>query len=160
MDGEGTENVLVPKKKRKAKRALSEEEDLPPPPPPMRTIRLEVSLLAEGQTLEYNVLDDARAKGMVEGAWEEPEKIEDEEAAPEANGGGEFPPSSSAAGPSNGGGLAAMLGEDISAEEMARMLEEKYGDADKPKKKKAKVSCISYCEVSADDVDTEEASGL
>ncbi|KAK4686053.1 hypothetical protein P7C73_g4079, partial [Tremellales sp. Uapishka_1] len=73
---EGQEPVTEPpKKKRRKQRSPSEDEDLPPPPPPMKTIRLEREMLPEGQTLDWDVLEEARDKGMVAG-WERGEEME------------------------------------------------------------------------------------
>ena len=134
LDGNATQeteptNVLIPKKRR-ARRSPSSDEDLPPPPPPMRTIRLERDLLPQGETLEWNILDDAREKGMVD-VW----TSIDEERDGAVNGGMELDAQlpDSSAGPV--AGLFEPDGGDEDAEDIARRLEEKYGD----KKKKVKV---------------------
>jgi hypothetical protein len=136
--GEPVENVLVPKKKRKPKRALSEDEDLPPPPPPMQTLRLERPLVPSDDTMEWNILDDARERGLAPwtiGEPEEKETVQPSASAPagdEVMADGDGPP----AEPFGAGGLFNM-DEDLSPEEIARRLEEKY---DKPKKKSKVVS--------------------
>jgi hypothetical protein len=136
--GEPAENVLVPKKKRKPKRALSEDEDLPPPPPPMQTLRLERPLVPSDDTMEWNILDDARERGLMPwtiGEPDEKETVQPLGPAPtgeEAMADGDGPP----AEPFGAGGLFNM-DEDLSPEEIARRLEEKY---DKPKKKSKVVS--------------------
>lgn len=143
-DAEGA-NVLVPKKKGK-KRARS-ADDLPPPPPPMQTIRLERNLLGPNETLEWNILEDAKEQGMVI-AWGEEDKPEDDEGSAAA----------AAAGPSGAGGDAALpgppgeadpfggdlFGMEGSAEEIAARLEAKYGD--KKPKKKAGLPCSQWAD--------------
>ena len=133
IPGEEPTNILIPKRKR-ARRSPSSDEDLPPPPPPMKTIRLERQLEPEGQTLEWNILDEAQEKGMIDvwGAGEETRDIVAEEAM-EGN---------AISGPSEIGPAAQLLGpggDDVDPEEIARRLEEKYGE-----KKKIKVGCSSF----------------
>ena len=107
----------------------------------MKTIRLERQLGPEGSTLEWNILDDAREKGMVD-VWapveEDKEVVEDggmEVDGPVTGpaGTGAFP----VAGPGTDP-VAGLLpgGDDEDAEAIARRLEDKYGD----KKRKVKVS--------------------
>ena len=133
--------TLVPKKKARP-RAVS--EDLPPPPPPMRTIRLEKDLVLGDGMVEWNILDDAREKGMVDD-WVDKEADDEDDEGMEVDGDGPAPglagssdlpadvDGQPAAGPSTG--LAGLLSLDGDAEEIARRLEEKYGDAAKPKAK-------------------------
>ena len=119
----------------------------------MRTIRLERTLdLGAPEPLQWNILDDARDKGMVED-WtkddDEGEGMEvDRDVAPlpgqEGTAsvglglGGDVPPSDA---PSVSGSAAVgLLGLDGDAEEIARRLEEKYGGAPK----KPKVSMNPY----------------
>ena len=131
-------NELVPKKKRPRRRSPSEEEDLPPPPPPMKTIRLERTMLEPGSTLEWNILEDARERGMVE-VWAAPDEEREERPKPQT-----VVPDGS--GPSSAIPLDAPVvpGLDFDdlreAEEIARQLEEKYGDQNKPKKRRKPVS--------------------
>ncbi|WRT69838.1 uncharacterized protein IL334_006829 [Kwoniella shivajii] len=154
LEGEdGETNVLIPKKKKRARpRSPSEDEDLPPPPPPMKTIRLEKSMLAEGETLEWNVLDEARDKGMVAEIWGVAEDVaepikdgmeEGMEVDPSipiegeiaATNGHTLEVSQPIAGPSSGPLYGLGLGDE-DPEEIARRLEEKYGDDNKSKKAK------------------------
>lgn len=131
---EGTTNVLVPKKKR-ARRSPSSDEDLPPPPPPMKTIRLERELAPEGQTLEWNILDDAREKGMVSD-WGQVEEEKDVAAdgATEVDGLIDGPLA----------GLLGSAGSDEAPEVIAKRLEEKYGDGKSGETKKAKRAKVSW----------------
>ena len=129
--GEEPINVLVPKKKR-ARRSPSEDDEIPPAPPPMRTIRLERALVPEGQTLDWNILDDARDQGMVD-VWGQVEEDKDipvdnvmELDAPAGSMGQEV--------------IGLGLGGDLDAEEMARRFDEKYEKQEKQEKRKAKVS--------------------
>ncbi|WOO82171.1 uncharacterized protein LOC62_04G005672 [Vanrija pseudolonga] len=75
-DAEGageTVNELKPKKKKRARpRSPSEDEDLPPPPP-MPTIRLEIALPADDETLDWNFIETAASAGFegVFNAWGE-----------------------------------------------------------------------------------------
>jgi hypothetical protein len=100
----------------------------------MQTIRLEKALLPPGATLEWNILDEAKEKGLVH-VWAEAEEKELGEEAEKgiANGdavgmegdlGGQ-------GGPLGGTGIFGLDGE-LSPEEIARRYEEKY---DKPRKK-------------------------
>jgi hypothetical protein len=50
--------------KKKRARAASVDE-MPPPPPPMLTIRVDREFEDDYETLEWNILDDARERGMV-----------------------------------------------------------------------------------------------
>ena len=140
----GAVTTLVPKK-RSRPRAIS--EDLPPPPPPMRTIRLERKLILGDGMFEWNILDDAREKGMVDD-WEAKDGDDDDDegmevdgtaagpAAPVVPGSSDLPPDidgQPTAGPSNG--PSGLMNLDGDAEEIARRLEEKYGDAPKAKPK-------------------------
>ena len=126
-EGEVT-NVLVPKKKARRKRSPSSDEDLPVAPPPMKTIRLERMLDPHGGTMEWNILEDAREKGMVEDWVEEEKEVAEMPRAGEADHA-----VASVAAPSTGGSFLDLADGD--PEEIARRLEEKYGDA-KPKKPK------------------------
>lgn len=144
---DGAENVLVPKKKKRARlRSPSEDEDLAPPPPPMKTIRLERPLVQNGETMEWNILDDARANGLCV-AWgvgvvdDLPGSVPGT-MTPGAAGmsglteeGMEID-GSPVAGSSTGGVLGIGFADE-DPEEIARKLEEKYGD----KKKTKKVRC-------------------
>ncbi|WVR07923.1 hypothetical protein IAU60_004966 [Kwoniella sp. DSM 27419] len=134
-------NVLVPKKKKRV-RPRSPSEDVAPPPP-IKTIRLEKAMLKEGETLEWNILDDAREQGMIAEIWavteeEVPTNLPmDVEGAVNGNGMGEAEASNGpTAGPSSRPLFSNLVDED--PEEIARRLEEKYGDAPKPKKTKIK----------------------
>lgn len=142
---DGTENVLIPKKKKRARlRSPSEDEDLAPPPPPMKTIRLERPLVQDGETMEWNILDDARANGLCV-AWgvgvvdDLPGSVPGT-ITPGASGmsgvveEGMEVDGSPMAGPSTGG-ILGMGFADEDPEEIARKLEEKYGDKKKTKKK-------------------------
>ena len=134
--GEESPNILIPKKKR-ARRSPSSDEDLPPPLPPMRTIRLERQLEPEGHTLEWNILDEAQEKGMV-GVWGPEEEARDIV-------GGEAMELNAVSGPSDMGPAAQLLGpgsDEVDPEEIARRLEEKYGE-----KKKIKVGCFDFAGV-------------
>ncbi|WVF68361.1 hypothetical protein IAT40_003126 [Kwoniella sp. CBS 6097] len=151
VTAEGEVNVLAPKKKKRVRpRSPSEDVDLPPPPPPMRTIRLESKMLPEGETLEWDILEDARTHGMVAEVWAVAEDDmpikEGEEGAVtagvqadgqghegEANGLSNGP---GPAGPSSGPLFGLGFGDE-DPEEIARRLEEKYGE-DNRKSKKAK----------------------
>lgn len=136
VTGEEPANVLIPKKKR-ARRSPSSDEDLPPPPPPMKTMRLERELVPDGQTLEWNILDDAREKGMIsEWAPVEEERDVTVDGGMDVDGQGPAPSDGPAAGLLGPGGI------DEDAEAIARRLEEKY--AEPKKKKKVKVS-LSRC---------------
>nr|XP_019043705.1 hypothetical protein I302_08286 [Kwoniella bestiolae CBS 10118]OCF22635.1 hypothetical protein I302_08286 [Kwoniella bestiolae CBS 10118] len=145
---EGETNVLVPKKKKRAKlRSPSEEEDLPPPPPPIKTIRLERAMLPAGETLEWNILDDAREKGMLGEVWSiaedvPVENLKDEngmdiDGAPALPNGHEVLPGEAPAGPSSGPLFGLGFGDET-PEEVARRLEAKYGGEDEKKSKKSK----------------------
>lgn len=127
-------NVLVPKKKR-ARRSPSSDEDLPPAPPPMQTIRLERQLDPEGSTLEWNILDDAREKGMVD-VWgpvdEEVELVVD--VGLEVDGSATLPAAGTVAG------LLGLGGDDEDEVEIARRFEEKFEET-----KKIKVRRLDLC---------------
>ncbi|WVQ95912.1 hypothetical protein IAU59_003011 [Kwoniella sp. CBS 9459] len=149
VTAEGEVNVLAPKKKKRVRpRSPSEDVDLPPPPPPMRTIRLESQMMPEGETLEWDILEDARAHGMVAEVWA---VAEDDVPAKEGEGGaaglqadgqadeGEVNGLSNGPGPAgpSSGPLFGLGFGDEDPEEIARRLEERYGD-DNRKSKKAK----------------------
>lgn len=144
QEGDGEQlNVLVPKKKVKRRREMSTDDDLPPPPPPMKTIRLEHALLPdkEGDTLEWNILEDAQQRGMVE-VWVPPEERKKAKVPVEAGDAAEVL-GDGFAGVREGNILSGLFGgDDISPEEMARRLEEKY-ELPAKKKKKVKVGCVS-----------------
>jgi len=128
-------NTLEPKKKARKRRAPS-EDDMPAPPPPMKTIRLTIDLsqLKTGVTIEYNVLDNAKELGMVD-EWPmdlgerevKGDDLDGEDGTPGVDG--EIPGGVPKAPPPVG----LRLDED-DAIEIARRLEEKYGDK-KPAKK-------------------------
>lgn len=123
VNGEGsTAPITVLKPKRKRKRPPV--DDLPPPPPPMKTIRLERSFNPEEETLEWNILDDARAHGMISDipmdVIPEPEDVFDKPGGLNEEG-----------TPSGIGGLFGMGGVDETPEQIAARLEAKY---DRPKK--------------------------
>ncbi|WWC92660.1 uncharacterized protein L201_007619 [Kwoniella dendrophila CBS 6074] len=167
----GETNILVPKKKKRAKlRSPSEDEDLPPPPPPMKTIRLEKAMLVEGETLEWNILDDARDKGMVAEVWgvaedpitdaikengedgtmdvdnPHPLPIDGDPNGSLVNGNGNGHsriPGEGVAGPSSGPLFGLGFGDE-DPEEIARRLEEKYADEPKGKKAKIKRKQVDY----------------
>lgn len=162
----GAENVLVPKKKKRARlRSPSEDEDLAPPPPPMKTIRLERPLVQNGETMEWNILDDARANGLCV-AWGVGVVDDLPGSVP-----GTITPGASAmsglaeegmevdgspiGGPSTGGILGIGFADD-DPEEIARKLEEKYGD----KKKTKKVCCETFHLAYLTGAVEEEAYGL
>ncbi|WWC95660.1 hypothetical protein V866_002525 [Kwoniella sp. B9012] len=173
---EGETNVLVPKKKKRAKlRSPSEEEDLPPPPPPMKTIRLERAMLPEGETLEWNILDDARENGMVAEIWGvaegegEPEDLPIPIPSENQNGmeidgipqpsvppnGHEVLPGEAPAGPSSGPLFGLGFGEE-DPEEIARRLEEKYGDDNKKSKKSKKRKPVETYDLEDEFIDDSE----
>lgn len=135
IDGEATEaavTVLKPKRKRRRAPSL---DNMPAPPPPMKTIRLERYFVPEEETLEWNILDDARANGMISetviDVVPEPDVfgqgMEVEGAAPVSSG--------TPAGVGATGGLFGVGGLDESPEAIAARLEAKY---DRPKTKKSK----------------------
>ena len=135
--GQGEAVNTLQAKKKKRRRSPS-SDDMPAPMAPLRTIRLERTFDQEDQTLEWNILEDARARGMVED-WlpvdDDKEIVADVEAevsfvAPDES----VPPPSGA--PS--GGIFGMMDADEDAEAIARRLEEKYKDT-APKKRSAKV---------------------
>ncbi|WVQ77528.1 hypothetical protein IAR50_007214 [Cryptococcus sp. DSM 104548] len=146
---EGETNVLLPKKKKRARlRTPDDDDDFAPPPPPMKTIRLERAMLPPGETLEWNILDEAREKGLCiawgVGVLEDLPvglKIPGVELtgevtpgdAMDVDGQGESVGGPSSAPPAPGAIFGA--GED-DPEEIARRLEEKYGEKRKTKKKK------------------------
>ncbi|WWD20419.1 hypothetical protein CI109_104895 [Kwoniella shandongensis] len=155
---EGETNILIPTKKKRVRPRSPEEEDLPPPPPPVKTIRLERAMGPDNETLEWNILEDAREKGMVE-AWGV--GVSAEEVAKEAAA-GELAESMQAgvadasmevdengAGPSTapqpvfGLGLGTSFADE-DPEEIARRLEEKYGDENKKKKVAIKRKKVEY----------------
>ena len=126
--------ILQPKKKARRRRAASEDEDMPPPPPPMKTIRLERPLSTTSETLMWNILDEARDKGMV-AAWVSKEDEAGEENPEGVNGdameidGG---PGEGGDAPQDGVGMD----EDAQLRALAKRYEEKY-DA-KPQKVSAR----------------------
>lgn len=112
----------------------------------------------DNETLEWNILEDAREKGMVEawGVGVSAEEVAKEAAAGElaesmqagAEAGMEV--DENGAGPSTAPqpllGLGLGMGfADEDAEEIARRLEEKYGDEDNKKKKVAVSLKIPLC---------------
>ncbi|KAK8849787.1 hypothetical protein IAR55_005123 [Kwoniella newhampshirensis] len=147
---EPSTNVLIPTKRKRVVPRSPGEEDLPPPPPPVQTIRLERAMVAENETLEWNILQEAREKGMVE-AWGV--GISAEEAAKEdvagditgdmdAEDAGALDVDDNGAGPSTNTRPLVGLGfgagfADEDPEEIARRLEEKYGEENQKKKKVA-----------------------
>lgn len=160
-------NTLKPKKRRKIQPAESDDEPYIPPPVP--TIRLSRTLI-QGDSIIWNVLETAKEQklvsswaagydpanpdgpldadgdigmdgpvglGMGEASGLEP----DVGAIGLGMGDGGPPPGLPSAGPATGG-LLGMVGEgDLTAEEIAQRLEEKYGD--KPKRK-TKVDLVAY----------------
>ncbi|OCF39684.1 hypothetical protein I317_06539 [Kwoniella heveanensis CBS 569] len=156
VTAEGEVNMLAPKKKKRVRpRSPSEDVDLPPPPPPMKTIRLESKMLPDGETLEWDILEDARAHGMVAEIWAVAEddvpikngedgagvgvQIDGQGSEAEINGLSNGP---GPAGPSSGPLFGLGFGDE-DPEEIARRLEEKYGE-DNRKSKKAKKKPIDY----------------
>ncbi|RXK39697.1 hypothetical protein M231_03052 [Tremella mesenterica] len=133
-------NTLVPKKRKARRRSMSEDEDLPPPPPPMRTIRLKKVLPLDGQTLMWNILEDARERGMVD-VWIPPEEKEDGPSRPNESAILTTDPLGSVPG--------LEVDEQRAAEELARQLEERY--AEKPKRKKKKAASKKTEEYNLDD---------
>ncbi|ODN84959.1 hypothetical protein L202_00803 [Cryptococcus amylolentus CBS 6039] len=139
---EGEANVLVPKKKKRARlRTPDDDDDFAPPPPPMKTIRLERTMLPPGETLEWNILDEAREKGLCI-AWGVG-VLEDLPAgvkipAVEVTGDVSLGVGMDVDGQGEGVTAPGAIfggGED-DPEEIARRLEEKYGEKKKTKKKK------------------------
>lgn len=139
-------NILVLKKKARKRRASTTDEDLPPPPPPMKTIRLEHVLLPEdgGETLEWNILEDAQRRGMVE-VWLTPE--EKEAAAQAANEHADVLGNGIPASEDNIlGSIFGGQGEnEETPEEIARRLEEKYDKPAAKKSKKLKPKVNGFC---------------
>ena len=116
----------------------------------MRTIRLERDLVLGDGMFEWNFLDDAREKGMIDD-WGDKEaddedgmEVDGEGAAAVMPGSNNQPPElrdgQPVAGPSTG--VTGLLNLDGDAEEIARRLEEKYGDVPKAKAK-VSVSCVT-----------------
>lgn len=128
-------NVLQPKKKGKRRaRSASSEEDLPPPPPPMPTIRLEVSMNADEDTLDWNFAEHAAAAGYpITNAWGEDPLAQGDVIINDATDDSPMPPAS--APPDLSGPLPPGMSVDEAREmeEIARRLEEKY---DKPPAKR------------------------
>jgi len=126
---EGPVNIMVPKKKRRI-RSPSVDEDLPPPPPPMMTIRIERELPEAGETLTWNVLDDAKEAGMIaewpvkdlEHGKEVLEKVEDASKPELPAADGDLPPEATE--------------EEKEMHAIAKRLADKY---DKPAKRAKKV---------------------
>lgn len=139
-------NVLVPKKKARRRRSPASDDDVPATLPPMQTIRLEKELLGFGETLEWNIMDDARERGLIPaiGAWAEDKEdlVKEEAGVMDVDGleAGNVEPANK--GGAGTGGILGLLNED--AEEIARRLEEKYGDANKPKKAKVRRAALSF----------------
>lgn len=135
-DGEVV-NVLQPKKKGKRRaRSESEDEDLPPPPPPMPTIRLDVSMNPEEDTLDWNFAEHAAAAGyQITNAWGEDPLAQGDVVMAEGALGDDSPMPPASAPPDLAGPLPPGMNADEAREmeEIARRLEEKY---DKPGKRK------------------------
>jgi hypothetical protein len=99
----------------------------------MKTIRLTIELLPEGQTREWNITEEAQALGMMPAFPVEDGDVEEEDIKET----GPPPPLPV------GGILGAIGAESLSAEEIARRYEEKYDKPSKRAPKKKKVSYIS-----------------
>lgn len=128
---EGEEVVHKPLVKKKRARAASVDE-MPPPPPPMLTIRVDREFEDDYETLEWNILDDARERGMV-AEWPTGPDISNTPAEPEHPVAGPSQPPLPV--PLDGNGLDANLMDD-DALAIAARLEVKYGGP--PKKRKTK----------------------
>lgn len=130
-------NVLQPKKKGKRRaRSESEDEDLPPPPPPMPTIRLEVSMNTDEDTLDWNFAEHAAAAGYhITNAWGEDPLAQGDVVMAEGAPGDDTPMPPASAPPDLAGPLPPGMNADEAREmeEIARRLEEKY---DKPSTKR------------------------
>ncbi|KAL1412560.1 hypothetical protein Q8F55_000307 [Vanrija albida] len=150
-EGEGeVVNELKPKKKKRARpRSPSEDEDLPPPPP-MPTIRLEIALPTDDETLDWNFIETAASAGFegVFNAWgEDPLAGEGTPLNPvdlngaAADGDSSTPAAPSAAEPPRPPGFSDEEWREM--QEEARRLEAKY---EEPKKKRvmAKKRKIEY----------------
>lgn len=136
-------NELKPKKKKRARpRSPSEDEDLPPPPP-MPTIRLEIALPTDDETLDWNFIETAASAGFegVFNAWgEDPLAGEVTPLAPvDLNGaageGGASTPAATADEPPRPPGFSDEEWREM--QEEAKRLEAKY---EEPKKKRVSVS--------------------
>lgn len=115
---EGEVNTLIPKKKSRKKREASADEEPPLPPPPMKTIRLTIELLPEGQTREWNITEQAQELGMMPAYPVDEAEVMEEDVKE--------------AGPPAPGSILDQLG-DLSAEEIAK----RYAHLDKPRKRPA-----------------------
>lgn len=149
-------NILAPKRKKVARRSPS-IDDMPPPPPPMITIRLEKFLDPNGESLEWNILEDARLHGMISTWPVEAEESKDlralvaesgEKKAPAAAGGMDV--DEVEAGPSTlkpkPTGLQDMM--NMTEEELAAMAKE-IEERDAKATKRRKVSYIALASLSA-----------
>lgn len=126
---EGEVNTLIPKKKSRKKREASADEEPPLPPPPMKTIRLTIELLPEGQTREWNITEHAQELGMMPAYPVEEAEVMEEDIKE--------------MGPPAPGGILSQIGEDISAEEIAK----RFAHLDKPRKRPAQKKKVGLVEI-------------